>query len=99
VPAQTVVGGVPARPLGDDALSGERVDVPALLQKVLGLAQRPGLHDGPDQIPEWDSLGALKILLALERTYAITIREDQLKSAQSAARLTEVVEAALARNG
>ena len=97
VPAQAVVGGVPARPIGDEAPAGERIDVPELLQKVLGLAEKPKPGDGPDQIPEWDSLGALKILLAMERSFGITIREDQLKSAQSVGRLGEIVAAALAK--
>lgn len=100
VPANSVVGGVPARSITDEAFATtERVGVPELLQKVLGLAHKPRPDDGPDQIAEWDSLGALKILLALERSYNISIREDQLKSAQSVARLTEVVEAALAKRG
>ena len=100
VPANTVVGGVPARPLGDDpspTAAGDAVDLAELLQRVLGLSEKPKMSDGPDQIPEWDSLGALKILLAVERTYSITVREDQLKSAQTVARLTELVTAARAK--
>lgn len=59
------------------------------------LAEKPEPSDGPDQIPEWDSLGALKILLAIEKTYGISVREDQLKAAQSVARLDEIVRTAL----
>jgi UDP-3-O-[3-hydroxymyristoyl] glucosamine N-acyltransferase len=98
VPANTVVAGVPARPLTDDAAPAEagRPDLPELVKRVLGLSQTPSLADGPDQIPEWDSLGALKLLLAMERSFGVAIREDQLKSAHSVARLAEIVEAALA---
>jgi acyl carrier protein len=93
-----VVGGVPAQVLGGDApATTDELDLPELLQRVLGLDQKPAPSDGPDQIPEWDSLGALKILLAVERTYQITVREDQLKSAQSVARLMEIVASARAK--
>jgi acetyltransferase-like isoleucine patch superfamily enzyme len=97
VPAGSVVGGVPARPIGDDPAPTDKLDLPELLQRVLGLSEPPSASDGPDQIPEWDSLGALKILLAMERSYGISIPEDQLKSAQSVARLAEIAQAARAK--
>jgi acetyltransferase-like isoleucine patch superfamily enzyme len=97
VPPGSVVGGVPARPIGDDPAPTDKLDLPELLQRVLGLSGLPSLSDGPDQIPEWDSLGALKILLAMERSYGISIPEDQLKSAQSVARLSEIAQAARAK--
>jgi acetyltransferase-like isoleucine patch superfamily enzyme len=95
IAAGTTVSGVPASVLGDAALDvGDNVDLRGLFKLVLGLPQTPGLDDGPDQIPQWDSLGALKLLLAIERTYKVTLPEDQLKRANSIARLTQVVETA-----
>jgi acetyltransferase-like isoleucine patch superfamily enzyme/acyl carrier protein len=98
VAAGTTVAGVPASVLSEDGGSGEDDgDLRALVQSVLGLEQTPQLEDGPEQIPQWDSLGSLKLLLALERKYKVSIREDQLKSAHSIALLGRVVAAARAQ--
>ncbi len=89
------VGGVPARPLNE---KGEGpVDLPELVMRILGLASPPGPSDGPEQIAQWDSLGTLRLLLAVEETFGITLGEDEMKAARSVAHLTEVVAAARAR--
>jgi serine acetyltransferase len=93
IPASAVVGGVPARSLVQESPS-QKADLPTLVMRVLNLAVLPDLKDGPDQIPQWDSLGSLKLLLALEQTFGVTIGERQLKSAQSVAGLAEIVRVA-----
>ena len=95
IAASAVVGGVPARSLVKESPS-EKADLPTLVMRVLNLSAPPNLKDGPDQIPQWDSLGSLKLLLALEQTFGVTIGERQLKSAQSVAGLAEIVRAARA---
>jgi acetyltransferase-like isoleucine patch superfamily enzyme len=95
IPASAVVGGVPARSLVKESRS-EMADLPTLVMRVLNLSALPNLKDGPDQIPQWDSLGSLKLLLALEQTFGVTIGERQLKAAQSVAGLAEIVRAASA---
>jgi acetyltransferase-like isoleucine patch superfamily enzyme len=93
VPAGAVYGGVPARPVSEKAET-DALDIPALIMRVLGLHERPAPSDGPDQIPQWDSLGALRLLLAIEDTFDIALGEDDMKSARSVAQLTDVVSAA-----
>jgi acyl carrier protein len=66
---------------------------------VLGLSTPPADTDGPDQIREWDSLGALKIVLAIEEAYGIALNEQELKAMVSLAELARVIETARARLG
>jgi len=96
VPAGARVGGVPARDLSAnrESIEGpldERIR--ALVGKVLGLAQPPALSDGPLQIPAWDSLGALRILLAVEDQHEVRLDEGDLARLTSVAALVGIVEA------
>ena len=99
IAAGTTVSGVPASVWSEQAvaLDGQALDVQSVVMRALNMSALPDLQDGPDRIAEWDSFGALKLLLALEKTYGVTIREEQLKSARCIADLQEVVN--LARNG
>jgi acetyltransferase-like isoleucine patch superfamily enzyme/acyl carrier protein len=90
VPGRATVGGVPARALAAGPTT-DPTDVPDLICSVLGLAERPGPDQGPHDIPEWDSLGTLRLLLAIEETYGISVREDEVQSAKSVAALLDVV--------
>jgi len=96
VPAGAIVGGVPARSLIKEAASPSNggVDMPELVMRVLGLPAVPKATDGPAEIAQWDSLGALKLLLALEETFDIALGEGDLKSAKSIDRLSQIVAAA-----
>ncbi|MBS0269990.1 MAG: hypothetical protein JSS54_13560 [Proteobacteria bacterium] len=84
--------GVPARAVRDAAAGGD-VGLSQLVQSVLGLSALPAMTDGPEQIPEWDSLGALRLLLAVEETYGISVGEHEFQSAATIAALSELVEA------
>jgi acetyltransferase-like isoleucine patch superfamily enzyme len=98
----SVVRGNPARARleFDDARATEEAtpsDVPRLVMQVLGLPAVPEMHAGPAQISQWDSLGALRLILALEETFGIVLTEDQVKGARSIRELTGHVEAAQRR--
>jgi acetyltransferase-like isoleucine patch superfamily enzyme/acyl carrier protein len=96
----SVVSGVPARAVvaaRDDDSDEPLVPLPDLVMSVLGLSERPADSDGPAQIREWDSLGALKIVLAVEETYGVSLSEQELKSIHSLAELSRAVESARAR--
>ena len=95
IPPGAVFGGVPARAL-TDAAPTDALDLPDLVMRVLGLARHPDPSDGPDQIPEWDSLGTLRLLLAVEERFGITLGEDDMKAARSVAHFSEVVDRARA---
>ena len=98
----SVVSGVPARVVtaareGDEEEPLEAL--PDLVMSVLGLSARPADTDGPGQIREWDSLGALKIVLAVEERYGVALSEQEIKAIHSLGELAVVVEAARARLG
>lgn len=90
VPPAATVGGVPARagaPAGAAPASG----VPELVAEVLGLAATPREGDGPRTIPQWDSLGTLRLLLAIEEAYRISVPEDELQRTTSVGALEQMV--------
>lgn len=91
--AGVIAAGVPASVWSEDA-DAANLDVLTVAMRALSLSTPPALSDGPDQIPQWDSFGALKLLLALEKGFKITLREEQIKSARCIADLASVVEAA-----
>jgi acetyltransferase-like isoleucine patch superfamily enzyme len=93
----SVVEGNPARVrLAGVGLStgAPEYDVPKLVMRVLGLSRVPDFHAGPSQIPEWDSLGALRLIVALEETFGVSLSEEQAKAVQSIRQLLDHVEAA-----
>jgi acetyltransferase-like isoleucine patch superfamily enzyme len=96
-----VVEGNPARARirGADA-SGDTpavADVPRLVMQVLALPSLPDASAGPQQIAQWDSLGALRLIVAIEETFGIALAEDQMKAARSIRELVGHVEAARLR--
>jgi hypothetical protein len=92
----TVVGGVPARPVTEPAL-GEGHDVATVVMRVFRLPKLPDPVDGPVEIAQWDSLGTLHLLLALEDTFGIQLSSDDVAKAGSVAGLTKLVEFARRR--
>jgi acetyltransferase-like isoleucine patch superfamily enzyme/acyl carrier protein len=96
-----IVEGNPARaPLeGGDRDRDTPDDVPALVMKVLGLSSVPDVHAGPGQIPQWDSLGALRLIVALEERLGVVLAEDQVKTVRSIRELMDHVEAVQRRTG
>ena len=99
VAAGDVVSGVPARSISAAQSGADGLEISVLVQRVLGLASRPNESDGPAQISEWDSLGALKLVLALEEAFGITLDEKEIKSMISVAEIGRVVAAAKERLG
>jgi acetyltransferase-like isoleucine patch superfamily enzyme/acyl carrier protein len=95
VPDGAVVAGVPAAPVmalrGSATGEDLRLDVAEVVQRVFGLPVPPLSSDGPDTIPAWDSLGALKLLLAIEQAFDITLGDADLVGAHSVEALAEIV--------
>jgi acetyltransferase-like isoleucine patch superfamily enzyme len=92
VPAGARVGGVPARSVAE--ASEGLADLPRLVARVLGLAHAPDVHHGPAEIPEWDSLGTLKLLLAIEDAFRVSVREEEMAKVRSIADLYRIVDSA-----
>ena len=96
VPSGVCVGGVPARvTIANQAPAQKYIDIAGLVQSILGLGERPRDSEGPSQIAAWDSLGTLRLLLAIEETYGVALDEDEMRAANTVAALTALVAAKL----
>lgn len=93
IPAGARVSGVPAR-----LVQAARADAPAgsLEERVARAAMQafrlrtvPALADGPAQIPTWDSLGALSLLIGLEEEFGVVLTEQDMRSVR---RLDDIVQ-------
>jgi acetyltransferase-like isoleucine patch superfamily enzyme len=95
IPPAAFAQGVPARVLSEVAeqRDGDK-DVVGVVRRVFGLDAPPDLRSGPDDIPQWDSLGSLKLLLSLEETLGITLDTDVIASVRSVADLQTAVDQA-----
>ena len=97
VPPGAVVAGVPARPVSSDSVAGDGgSSVRALVQQIFGLRRLPSTADGPDTISNWDSLGALKLILAIEQSFGATLGDAELRSVRTIGELEEIVTASMA---
>lgn len=90
VPPDACFAGVPAGPVGGISMT-DTVDVASLIQKVFGLQQLPKPEDGPEQIPAWDSFGGLRLLMAVEEAYGVSLNEQQIANGKTVAALTQIV--------
>jgi carbonic anhydrase/acetyltransferase-like protein (isoleucine patch superfamily) len=98
VPAGARVSGVPARARGE-RVAGETegvASVPDIVMRSFALPSAPEPGHGPTEIPGWDSLGALTLLLALEDAFGISLSEDGVVTARTVADLARIVEQAMA---
>ncbi len=95
----TIVEGNPARPVSELAreetaeIESIAERIPRLVMQVLGLSSLPGPNDGPAQIGQWDSLGALRIIVALDEQVGVSLSDDDLKAVRSIGELVGRVEA------
>lgn len=100
VPAGATVGGVPARPVGpgqQPAADDPAAEVPRVVAETLALAAPPSPEQGPNDLAGWDSLGALRLLLALEERFGVTLDEAAVPRVRRVGDLVALVQAALER--
>jgi acetyltransferase-like isoleucine patch superfamily enzyme/acyl carrier protein len=104
VPAGIAVSGVPAR--AQRAAGSRRDDasqdpaeilerVRTAVSEVFAGSGPVESGDGPATIPGWDSLGALRLLLALEDEFRIVFDDDALRSAKTVDEVARAVAGAL----
>ncbi len=103
VPPGACVSGIPARAFSGEAKAPARshgdADLLERVRQVVGDTfgvTPPGPGDGPATVPGWDSLGALRLLLALEEEFGIVL-PDALGEAESVLDLSGLVAARLSR--
>ncbi len=98
VAENSVVEGNPARArltgLDEGMDVASATDISRLVTHVLGLPSVPDIQAGPGQISQWDSLGTLRLIVALEETFGIALPEDQVKASRSIGELARHVQAA-----
>ena len=82
------VAGVPARAARHGAPAGEAAPIewPAVAEVIrhsFGLATLPDATARRDDFEQWDSLGALNLLLALEEVFAVELRAETLSAVEA----------------
>lgn len=91
--------GVPARARRSMRSRGDAIDVAervrAVIAETFELARALEPTDGPTEIVRWDSLGSLRLLLALEDEFDMHLAEDALYGKSSVAAVVEALESAL----
>jgi acetyltransferase-like isoleucine patch superfamily enzyme len=104
IPPGALAQGVPALvrgQAGQDAFAvaaaGADLDIPAVVMRVFGLTARPGPEHGPADVPGWDSLGALRLLLSLEDAFGVTLEQGVLSRSRNIGELAAEVERARQR--
>jgi acyl carrier protein len=104
-PGSVVSGTVPdgVRVAGNPAITGEPGDVPSwpgrvtigeVVARVFHLPGPASPALTPDDVTDWDSLGALRLMLALEDAFSIIIDEQQMAEVARVGDLERLVAAA-----
>jgi acetyltransferase-like isoleucine patch superfamily enzyme/acyl carrier protein len=99
IPSGARAGGVPARTAVDpgEHSADDPAAIPRLVRTTFKLAADPSLSDTPDRIDGWDSLGTLKLIIALEDAFEIVINEEEMLRARCVADLAQIVRSAQSR--
>lgn len=91
VPPGVTVSGVPARAKGASGREG-RGDVFEVLTRTFALPAPPSPDDGPLTVRGWDSLGSLRLLLALEDAFDVSIAPEEMVRVRSVRDLEALVD-------
>jgi maltose O-acetyltransferase len=97
VAAGARVAGVPARLVAERGGADVSQRVPEVVMASFGLAEVPSPQVRRLEIPQWDSLGALRLLLTLEEAFDVALNEDEVVRVGTVADLTTLVDRAMAR--
>jgi acetyltransferase-like isoleucine patch superfamily enzyme len=97
IPAGARVAGVPARLVAERGEADVSQRVPEVVMASFGLSEVPSPEVQRLEIPQWDSLGALRLLLTLEEAFDVALNEDEVVRVGTVADLTTLVDRAMAR--
>jgi acetyltransferase-like isoleucine patch superfamily enzyme len=87
----TVVSGVPARIVGSEASRALIRSVASVVMRVFRLGAMPRPKDGPEQIPAWTDTSAVRLLIAVEEAFGVTLQEDRVRAARTVADVAQLV--------
>jgi acetyltransferase-like isoleucine patch superfamily enzyme len=87
----SVVSGIPARPVKED--SHVRIDprIPLLIKRLFGLSSLPNPLFKLGELRDWTTLGWVRLLLALEEIFAITLPEGEMREAVDVSQVSRLV--------
>jgi acetyltransferase-like isoleucine patch superfamily enzyme/acyl carrier protein len=71
------------------------IDIAGLVQLVLDLSERPQDRQGPEDFAAWDSLGTLRLLLAIEEKYGVALDAEKMRHVRTVGGLSQMVETEL----
>lgn len=99
IPPGAYVAGNPARAVGErDAHAGDRAidldSVRAVVRRTFGLDALPDSDTSRDDLPQWDSLGTLNLLLSLEEAFGVSISNEAMARIHTVAELSPMLERA-----
>ncbi|HXC07894.1 MAG TPA: DapH/DapD/GlmU-related protein [Steroidobacteraceae bacterium] len=92
-----VIAGVPARVMSNDVARAVGRSVASIVKRVFRLRALPSPLDGPTQIAEWTDNGSVRLLIALEDEFAVTLSEEHVRAARTVNDVARLV--TLARDG
>jgi acetyltransferase-like isoleucine patch superfamily enzyme/acyl carrier protein len=88
------VAGNPAVPVRPGAAAA--TSVADVVATTFGLDGPPGPDLGPDDVPAWDSLGALRLLIEVEGAFGVTLDDRAAAAVRSVGDLERLVAATIA---
>jgi acetyltransferase-like isoleucine patch superfamily enzyme len=103
IPPGACAGGGRARVVGRAGEAASRWDgvaaaLPSLVMQSLKLDVPPELDTDPSGVPQWDDLGVLRLLAAIERSFGVGLDPTAVNSAQSFADIAVAIERARDRS-
>ncbi len=90
VPAGATVGGVPARIRGGNSDADQTVA--GVVAETLGMAEVPDPATPLSELPKWESLNALNVMLQLEERFDVVLQQKQFASCNTIQDIEQLVE-------
>lgn len=95
VTAQAVVCGIPARGIANEAVRRYGTEVAAVLARVFGLSTPLRPVSQLDVIPGWGAGAAIRLMLALEETFGVTLDGEEIGASRTVADIARQISRAL----
>jgi acetyltransferase-like isoleucine patch superfamily enzyme len=98
IEAHASVCGVPARGVANEAARRYGTEVAAILARVLGITTPLRPVSPLDALPGWGPGTAIRLMLALEESFGVTLAEQEIGASRTVADITGQVSRALGTN-
>jgi carbonic anhydrase/acetyltransferase-like protein (isoleucine patch superfamily) len=91
VPEGAVVGGLPARTIKKDSEAKIDPRVRIVIKRLFGLSSLPNPLFKIGELPGWTHLGWVRLLLALEESFGVTLPEREMREAVDVGEVARLV--------